>query len=675
MPVADVNLGQHLDAWLDHLNDKGFHVGVRERLVIQTLLAQLSADGTLAEFQSLQDILSIAEPLICIKPEQQRQYSVLFQEFVHPQQSGHLNDSIKRGPWLKEFAPVAWVSFYIIACVVVLFFGVLLVIDRQKTPTIGMKPTPNVEQPLSSKETEQDRTIQIIVLGVGILALFAIGWRIWARWSRQLYLQAIRTDEEITERFLYDPCPMVLQPAAAIVRGASRQLRQRYAGERHTIDIPSTIYATMAAGGAFTPRYHALPQTPEYLVLIDQRHPSDHHTMYSQSFIDALKDAGVSVQVFYFEGSPQTRCWQIRRSSKGLDRIKIASMSELAARFAGHRLLMFADAQALVEESDGELRDWAQHLRIFPQRAWFTPMPLASWGPLEQMVDEQGFLLLPIQQESLITMASWFSSGQLGLEMAEDWPLNYPPMLRGQDVAWVIRQTALPIKDHEELVFQLRNYLGATRFQWLCACALFPAVSPAITLSLGRELVGENMRELALGVAAISALPWFRHALMPTWLRQALVGCLNRDNETRFREVIEKRLADAIEDRVGPSLLSVAKKKHLLTAWFRRRSGLARDVVLVGFLYSGPLANLAQRLPEALRKRLFRGGLPAWGIASGVLLPWLLRTGFWLGLLILIVFWFASGGFLETMAPYYYSSSQASDLYLSKLRELGIFGR
>lgn len=97
--------------------------------------------------------------------------------------------------------------------------------------------------------------------------------------------------------------------------------------------------------------------------------------------------------------------------------------------------------------------------------------------------------------------------------------------------------------------------------------------------------------------------------------------------------------------------------------------------MLVGFLYSGPLANLAQRLPEALRKRLFRGGLPAWGIASGVLLPWLLRTGFWLGLLILIVFWFASGGFLETMAPYHYSSSQASDLYLSKLRELGIFGR
>lgn len=664
MPVADASLGQHLDAWLDRLADKGFHVSVRERLVIQTLLAQLSADGKLAEFQNLQDILGIAEPLICTKPEQQRQYSVLLQEFISQQQPQHLDDSIKRVPWQLEW----WRPYLLIVVIVasvVFAWRFWSMTELQLAPAPRIEHDPSVDQPRSS---EQGRTIPIVLLSFGIVAGIAVGWVIWARWHRQLYLQAVRTDEEVTERFLHDPHPIVIEPAAGIIRGAARQLRQRYAGEHQAIDIPSTICATMVAGGAFTPRYRALPQTPEYLVLIDQRHPSDHHATYSQSLIDALKDAGVSVQTSYFEGSPQTGCWQIRRSSNGQDRIKIASMSELAARFAGHRLLMFADARALVEESDGEPRVWAQHLRLFPQRAWFTPMPLASWGPLEQMVDEQGFLLLPIQQESLTTMASWFSSGQLGLEVAEDWPLNYPPMLRGQDVAWVIRQTALPVKDHEELLFQLRNYLGGTRFQWLCACALFPAVSPAITLSLGRELVGENMRELALGMAAIGALPWFRRAFVPTWLRQALVGCLNRDNETRLREVIEKRLADAVEDRVGPSLLSVAKRKHLLAAWFRRRCGLARDVVLVGFLYRRPLANLAQRLPRALRKRLFRGVFSGYGFTNGVLgRMWLLLPMglLWLlGALVVLSVWLGPG-----------PSSDRADIYLKKTSGLGIFGR
>jgi hypothetical protein len=626
MPPVDDSLGQQIDAWIDRLDEEGFHVGVRERLVVQTLLARLSTDGKLAELQS-HEILNIVGPLICTKPEQQRQYSVLAEQFLAqprrmtPQeQTVYRNDSSKINQWqLKWWQPVL---------IVVLLAACIAIAWRfwPKTDVVIPLPQETKEQSGTPTVTSFGPTgsgwmvsIHNALLGLSTLTGLVLSWILWARWRRQLYLQSIRTDEEINERFLQDPHPIVLEPAAGIVRGASRQLRQRYAGEHQTIDIPSTIYATMAAGGAFVPRYRALPQTPEYLVLIDQRHPADHHTTYSQALINALREAGVSVQIYYFEGSPQAGCWQVRRTSRGQDRIRTSSIPELAARFTGYRLLIFADAQALVEESDGTSRPWTKYLKLFPQRVWFTPMPLSSWGPSEQMIDEQGFLLLPVQEESLTTMGNWFSSGHLVLEMAEDWPLRYPPMLRGQEVAWVVRQTVLPAKDLEELLFQLRDYLGATRFQWLCACALFPTVSPPITLALGREVLGENARELALGVAAIGALPWFRHAFVPAWLRQALISCLNETNEARFREVIEERLADAVEDRVGASLLSVAKKKRLLAVWFRRRKGLARDVVLVDFLHSGSRSKLAQRLPEALRKRLFGGDFHFDGLTSRVL--------------------------------------------------------
>lgn len=662
MPVLDANLGQQLGAWLDRLDAEGFQVGVRERLVVQTLLAQLTADGPRTELQSLREVLNIVGPLVCTKAEQQRQYAVLLEEFLVQPGGTTTHGQTGRGavPPVKPWQFTWWQIFLVLlvlgtAGVAVTWQlglwqklaappSVLEAVDKSGAPPplkelpapIGKPiyvPVSSLPIPTSTQQAAPGwiGPVRYATLAVGAVSSLGLIWLVWARWRRQLYLQAIRTDEAVRERFLKDPHPVVLEPSAGIVRGASRQLRQRYVGEREVIDLPLTIRATMAAGGAFTPRYRALPHTPEYLILIDQRHPADHHTAYSQTLVNALKEAGVAVQVYYFEGSPETGCWQVRRTSRGQDRIKMTSISELTARFAGHRLLVFGDAQALVDESEGEPHAWANYLKLFPQRAWLTPMPLASWGPLEQVVDEQGFLLLPIQQESLTTMASWFSSGHLGLEVAEDWPLNYPPMLRGQDVAWVARQAALPPKDQEELLFELRNYLGATRFQWLCACGLFPAVSPAITLALGRELVGEDMRELALGLAAIGALPWFRYASMPAWLRQALIGRLNQANETRFRNVIEKRLSDAVEDRDGLSLLSVAEKKRMVAAWFRKRSGLARDVVLVDFLYRGPLAKLAQRLPEALRKRLFHGGLPAYGLTSGML--WLLLMGLLIGVL------------------------------------------
>ncbi|MBK8276619.1 MAG: hypothetical protein IPK92_12505 [Nitrospira sp.] len=461
------------------------------------------------------------------------------------------------------------------------------------------------------------------LLGVSLLGL---AWLAWSSFRRQLYLQGIRTDQEIEERFLTDPHPVSIEPSPLVVRRASRILRQRYAGQRETLDVRATLYATIKIGGALAPRFRAIGQTPEYVALIDQRHRADHLTTYSEALVATLERHGVTVQRYYFDRSPQAGCWRQRVGLDGSERFDRTTFAELAARCTGQRLLVFAEAEALTDEGSGCPQKWTTDLRSFPQRAWLTPMPLGSWGPTEQLVDEQGFLILPLQPESLNTVADWFAAGQLGLDVDTDWPVSYPRLIQGEAVAWVVRQVAPPPDVQDELLFQLRNYLGAGRFQWLCACAIFPAISPPITLKLGHELV-ITARELALGAVAIGALPWFRWGFMPAWLRQALIDRLDAAHEARFRQIVEAQLDSALESSTAPPLVTIAQRRR--SAWFHRCQGVARDIVLVEFLHRNHLTRLAQWLPEGLRKRLFRHGIPAYGLSRELLvaLPLCLLVG------------------------------------------------
>ncbi|MBX3617329.1 formylglycine-generating enzyme family protein [Nitrosomonas sp.] len=666
MSFNDPSLGAMLDAWLSYLDQAGFKIGVRERLQVQRLLVQLSVRGELVQHRSATEVLAFIRPLLCTKPEQQRQYASLLAQFTTQQRADdHSSDpnpanrnSPQTDPESRKFK--RWHAVLLIGALVLLTIIALGIwnpfqppIDpskggfsatngdsAQSLPSPPLTPEPPPPEltfefaqpsiPVAPAIPEWFSAARPTLLTVGGASLLMLLWLLWAHWRRQLYLQNTRTDREIEQFFLTDPNPVPLEPAPTIIRSAARLMRQPYAGQRTALDSLTTIRATLQAGGVLSLRYRLLKQTPEYLVLIDQRHPADHHAAYSDALIAALMQNGVAADVLYFEGAPQTGCWRMRTGAQGRERFGQTTFAELAARYAGHRLLMFAEALALVDEVTGLPRHWVTFLNAFPQRAWLTPMPLNAWSWAEQAADEQGFLVLPMQPESLATAAGWFSAGQLGLAVGADWPLNYPSLLRDNALAWVIQRNAPPDTVQEELLFQLRDYLGAQRFQWLCACSIFPAISPAMTLVLGREINADS-RDLMLGMAAIGALPWFRHAFMPAWLRLQLVHRLNSTSEAHFRQIIEKRLIHAIDKGKGAPLLTLARHKRLLAAWLHRRRGPARDVVLVDFLHRGPLVRLAQRLPEVLRKRLFHQGMPAYGIAKGLL--WLLPAGLLFGLL------------------------------------------
>lgn len=631
-------LGTTLDQWLTRLDAEGFQVGMRERLVVQEFLTRLAAQGELPDSPAA--VLQLIGPLICSSPDSQRRYGELMKVFLATRPGPRKRRFTRRRDTLEGAPPPrpGWNRIGVIALLLALLIGLgwwlwpvsppprgdggadQVIVDGTKVPAVQdtYAPPYPATQPDTPAPPTSNRPLVLAAWLIAGLGALVLAWAAWTRLRRTLYLQGARSDAQIEEHVLSDPHAGRIEFPPQPLRIASRGLRQRIAGEREVLDLDSTLAATVRSAGAFSPRYRLLQHTPEYLALVDRRHPGDHMADYAEALVQALAEHGVAVQVYSFEGTPDLGCWRLRQGAAGRELFDRSGMAELAARYGGHRLLVFAEADALVDPLTGGARPWARQLGVFPQRAWFTPMPMQSWGAAEEAADARGFLVLPMPAEALTTLAGWFSSGDLSLAAGADWPLAYPPLLKDQAVAWVARQSTPPEEMLKELLFQLRAYLGAPRYQWLGACAIFPSLSPTLTLALGKEL-DLDTRDLALGMATLGALPWFRHGRMPAWLRQALLADLSEENEARYRRVIQERLAGALEGSTAGAELARVATRRKLWAWLQRGSGPARDVVLVDFLREDRLSRLAQVLPEPLRRRLFRNGLAAQGLRSGLL--------------------------------------------------------
>lgn len=643
-----------VEAFLDRLRDDGYGVGVRERLLAHALLARCAESGDLPADPG--DRLRLLEPLLSRDEHEQHRFEGVVTTFLRQRPPP------SERPEPKPIRPGRdWRRVALVALVLALA-GVAGLVWRQwpaaeSGPRGTAGPASDTTAPADSSVEPDSVTVASLspiyvpvgsfpdaaelapargpavpaavrwgLGGFGILLALAVAaWWVRRR-SRVAYLQSVRTDEELEEHVLRDRDPVGLPIPDATVRPASRMLRQRIAGSREVLDLRATLHATMRAGGALSARFRALQQTPEYLVLVDRVSARDHQAAFHERLVGALGGYGVAVDLFYYDGSPARGCWR-PRAGQGADGPggggrALVSVAQLSNRYGGHRLLVFGDAACAFEPLTGRPAAWTRHVAPFPSRAWFSPLPVVSWGAAEAGVDGLGFLLLPAQPESLEALAEWLASDRATLHADEDWPGAYPPSLRGGVAEWVARQAPPPDEALEDLLFELRGYLGPVRFQWLCACAVFPAVSWPLTLSLGREVLGgggpADPAALARGVAALGALPWFRYGRMPSWLREALLDRVDPAQEARLRGVVERRLAAAMEDGPGVMLAEVAVRRRRMLAWFGRRRGMARDVVLAGFLEKGLPRRLAQRMPQPLQRLLFRNGRALYGLRAGV---------------------------------------------------------
>ncbi|MBL9138689.1 MAG: SUMF1/EgtB/PvdO family nonheme iron enzyme [Verrucomicrobiales bacterium] len=686
MAPPDPEFGVKLDAWLDHLDQVApdrRRLGIRERLAVHQLMDRLRDSSELPGTD--RECLALLAPLICTSPEGQRGYAGQIDEFLvrklwlQPETPAGASaiPQVEKG---SRKPPVPW-HWFVAALLAMAVVGWAVFEWRNKpvlpeqqrrdesiwpytntVPRSGIVPnagftyyTNQVILP-GQGSIENPKVFQVRAASWGIAALCGIGVLVWL-WGwlrRRLYLRQTRTDREIEEKVLGDPSPKPSPYPPEGIRAVARGLRQRIAGEREVLHLGETVRASVRAAGAFTPRFRRLHVTPEYVVLVDRRHSRDHFARLAAQLAAALHEQGVALDLFSFDGSPEFGCRRWKPWHHAEPDGPSLDVAEFSGCVAGARLLVFAEAAVALSPASGLARPWTTAFRACREKAWFTPMPMPSWGSAENGVGQLGYLVLPVQMESLDTLVGWLASDQQVLRPGNDWPLAYPAMLRDEAVSWVSRQAEPPEALVETLLYEMRNYLGAIRFQWLCACAVFPSVAPSLTRALGAELIcGEEhqvRRGLILGSQALASLPFFRYGHLPEWLRRALVKRLTVDNRRRLRRVIEERLGKAV-DGDAEELIHLAQPQFRgwslgrLWAWMQTGRGLSRDVVLVEFLRPGHLSPLVQRLPEALRRRLFRHGLAAHGVRN-----WVVFAALMMGLLAMFVPRIASRIFPPTVS-------------------------
>ena len=492
---------------------------------------------------------------------------------------------------------------------------------------------------------------------------------------RRLALQPLRTDAPLEQRTLFAPQARLLRKVPPLLRRVSRELRRPRRTDRLELDLGQTIAATVRGGGAFAPRWRSRSGTPEYVVLIDQRGPHDQLARAAEDIVAALDHQGVALHPWRFNGDPSL-CQPLRLDGRPPDAVRDAlrgsrtawqrpgtgplnrqpadsgashrnaaaprrrvRLGELATRSAGQRLLVFADAAQLIDPLTGGLRDGLQALSAFGATMLFTPMPVPGWGAAEQALAQRGVLVLPLQLPGLASGADWLSSQRALLTLEPDWPSTYPPRLLQHGLLWLARADAPPPAELDALLFELQLYLGPRRFQWLCGCAAFPVPSWPVTLVLAPLFLAPG-DDVVTGAVALASLPWLREGSWPGWLREALQQRLSAPEAEAVARELRRRLdaaslgrptepADALAE-VALALGPLARlrrwraqgwRRFATDAWLARGGGggrLRRDVLFLGFIQRGVAQRLIQRVPERLRRQVFREGVPLLGLR-----PWL----------------------------------------------------
>ena len=386
-------------------------------------------------------------------------------------------------------------------------------------------------------------------------------------------------------------------PHAALLRIATG-LRRPRAQSSLSLSLAATIEATARAGGFVSPAFAPRVATPEYLFLIERRGEQDHAWTLMHRWTEQLRERDVNVDCFDFEIDPRvcTDGATLRRHR----------LSQLVARCHRAVVVICAETSTLFEEMTGRPKPWLATLESMPASVLLTLTPPYRWQQREAMLKESGILVLPATAAGLGILSEldneWHGASSVPARYARAFP-----SVIGSDAARWLNANAPPDDTIAVLLRQLNGYLGPTGFQWLCACALYPQITWAMTLSLLSSLVGSEdavgqKRALAEQLPALARLPWFRFGYMPDWLRTRLISQLPQDKELALRAHLGNRVVDLIHHSRDQSSKgvesSIARAVRPLDVALAAPAGSPLgDRVFIGFLAGDASDPLTLKLP------------------------------------------------------------------------------
>jgi hypothetical protein len=104
-----------------------------------------------------------------------------------------------------------------------------------------------------------------------------------------------------------------------------------------------------------------------------------------------LELAGVHLATYYFDRD-------MRRLTPRWGGIEYSIWPNLAVSKETSRLIVWGDADALIEMASGRLHTWAEELAVWPKRGLLTAKPPIEWGWPEFLVEREiGLRVFPKQ--------------------------------------------------------------------------------------------------------------------------------------------------------------------------------------------------------------------------------------------------------------------------------------
>ena len=663
------------DPFLDHLRRHGFCIGVEHHVRLRVLLNRVGADFGPGELKTL------LCPLFATNAQQQEFFHRAFDSFHSvftakgegPADTGEVEDPVdaparlrvvRRWPYL---APGGIALFLAVG---VLIWKTPGLWKREPPPIVPSSQAAARNPPLATAPNSQTQVpTQVNRISARVTQIpppvsrglawyssqrIALGWTallgpliIWLayefyRLRRRRFL--IRKAQGKTPPYSW-PIRTELAPdiyAPEDLAAVSRLLHRRYQGEAERLDVPGTVEASIAAMGFPTLRYRKDSRLPEYLFLIDRASFRDHQAYLYEHLAATLREQGLYVSTFFYEGDPRV-CW----NSAGDESLTLEQLQRVSA---GHRLLLFGEGEQLLDAVSGHLAHWYRVFHTWPERALLTPQPPSQWGLGEVTLAAQ-FAIVPATLDGLAMLAAYF-----------EVPSSLDSRVLGDG------QVAVGL-ERASIIVSLRRYLGDDTFQWLCACALYPELQWDLTLRIGalpsmaRGLICEQ------NLVKLLRLKWFRSGSMPDDLRRELIAQLQPSLQREVRESI----IGLLESNPPPRDTFAASVHQFQIAYQRywakpkdrrvRRElkaaleslspdELAQDYAYLDAAESVSNSPLQLLLPDRLRKLLYPMGTTWFGM----------RTGVRLGLVVAVV-----AGSLQTLRMLDHRVQMQMSSYTSRL--------
>jgi hypothetical protein len=633
-------LFEELYNFIENLHSAGYSISTTQFTAAQNLLITLAAQGKLPP--KLAQMRALLMPILCHSPQEQEAFKIHFNEWVN-RVEGVKSDKTLLTKVVENISQEVKYTINRVKgfLLVIILLGIFLYVGKyissstpqsdtssqpiEFVPTVTSKPieptaatlpkTTSPEPTFSSPETISEKSPEIqvqfyqqkwfwIILP---LLLLILGWLSW-NLGWQLFLKRKSTAQSLkTQKLIIKGIDKGIFQSVNFSRTAQK-LRKHVPVATETLDLKATIKQTLQAGGWFTPVTEDIKSIPEYLVLIDKISFKDHHTHFINSLVNQLMAQGVFIARYYFDTDPR-HCYPEKNDLPSL------TLTELAARYPEHRLMVFSDGKGFINPVTGEIAHWIEQFSVWTQRIFFT-LPKQE-GYQTRLLEDANFIVMPADENGLAALGEWFNAEKAFFHPPKtigDFS-TFPVLLNDYPYWWLEYHTPEPAI-LTELLKQLQDFLGEAGYYWFSACAVYPELHWELTLYLGENLISTDGNKLLTEerLAKLASLPWFRHGYMPNWLRKQLIKELSLSQERKIREALEILLltATTLEKPSSKSdleifSLEIAKTKFFKSTFARQLLSLLsnkyakedrkfRDYVFISFMKD----NLAVKIPKML---------------------------------------------------------------------------